>query len=110
MYITIKTSIHNNDVQEYVEMLDEQDREIRALKEYRRIQEELFTIFSEGDEELQLISNIEKARDKYNLKDAQLYKVFNLTRDKLNWLKKSTSLPVHLSLVAKVCVIAVGLP
>lgn len=92
MYIAIKDSIHQNDIQEYVDFIDEQDAEIRQLKEYKRIQEELFDIVFEDDAELKLLSDIENAKLKYGIKDTTACKMFDVTRDKLNWLRKKHQL------------------
>lgn len=92
MYISIKDSIHNNDIQEYVEMLDEQDREIRSLKEYKRIYMELFDAFTEDDEEIKVLSDINKGLNEYKLNDTQICKVFNIQRDRFNRMKKKYNL------------------
>jgi len=87
MYITIKDSIYQNNIQEYVDFIDEQDKEIQLLKEYKRIQEELFSIVREDDVELKLLSEIENTKKTYNLSDEQVCKMFDYTRKKLGRLR-----------------------
>ena len=53
----------DEDIAEYVEMIDEQDRELRRLREYKRIQDELFGIMTENDEELHQVIQAKKMRE-----------------------------------------------
>lgn len=50
----------DEDIAEYVEMIDEQDRELRRLREYKRIQDEIFKAMTGDDEDLH---NVIRARD-----------------------------------------------
>jgi hypothetical protein len=94
MYIAIKDSIHQNDIQEYVDFIDEQDSEIRQLKEYKRIQEELFKIVFEDDAELKLLSDIENAKLSLMLTDEQVCKMFECSRRKLGVLREKYKLTI----------------
>lgn len=92
MYIAIKESIHQNDIQEYIDFIDELDQEIRQLKEYKRIQEELFKIVFEDDAELKLLSDMENAKKNLMLTDEQVCKMFECSRRKLGALREKYKL------------------
>ena len=77
----------DEDIAEYVEMIDEQDRELRRLREYKRIQDELFGIMTEDDEELHQVIQSNKMRE-MGLSDAEICKTLNLTRNRLNYLRR----------------------
>lgn len=77
----------DEDIAEYVEMIDEQDRELRRLREYKRIQDELFGIMTEDDEELHQVIQANKMRE-MGLSDAEICKTLNLTRNRLNYLRR----------------------
>lgn len=94
MYITIKESIHQNNMQEFVDFIDEQDRQIQTLLDYKRIQEELFGIVFAEDEELKLLSDIENAKLKFKLTDEQVCKMFECSRRKLGTLRQKYKLTV----------------
>ena len=94
MYIAIKDSVHENDVHEYVDFIDAQDKQIKELLEYKRIQEELFDIVFEEDVELKLLSDMENAKVKHNLSDVQICKMFDCTRRKLQTLRDRFQLTV----------------
>lgn len=94
MYITIKDSIHKNDIQEYVDFIEKQDRQIRELLEYKRLQEELFGIVFEDDKELKLLSDIENAKLKHDLTDVQVCSMFDCSRRKLQTLRDKYRLVV----------------
>ena len=81
----------DEDIAEYVEMIDEQDREIRQLKEYKRIQEELFKIMTKDDEGLH---HFIQARDMkaMGLTDVEICKTLGIKRDRLNYLRKTVEL------------------
>lgn len=81
----------DEDIAEYVEMIDEQDRELRRLREYKRIQEELFGIMTKGDEELHQVIQAKKMKE-MGLSDTEVCKVLNIKRDRLNYLRKKIEL------------------
>ena len=81
----------DEDIAEYVEMIDEQDRELRRLREYKRIQDELFGIMTENDEELHQVIQAKKMREG-GLSDTEVCKVLNIKRDRLNYLRKKIEL------------------
>ena len=79
------------DIAEYVEMIDEQDRELRKLREYKRIQEEMFKAMNSDDEDLY---SVIQARDMkaMGMTDTEICNVLNITRNKLNYLRKKIEL------------------
>ena len=81
----------DEDIAEYVEMIDEQDRELRRLREYKRIQEELFKAMTSDDEDLY---SVIQARDMkaMGMTDTEICNVLNIKRDKLNYLRKKIEL------------------
>lgn len=81
----------DEDIAEYVEMIDEQDRELRKLREYKRIQEELFGVMTSDDEDLHKII---QARDMkaMGVTDVEICKILGIKRDKLNYLRKKIEL------------------
>ena len=81
----------DEDIAEYVEMIDEQDRELRRLREYKRIQEELYKAMTSDDEDLY---SVIQARDMkaMGMTDTEICTVLNIKRDKLNYLRKKIEL------------------
>ena len=81
----------DEDIAEYVEMIDEQDRELRRLREYKRIQEELFKAMTSDDKDLY---SVIQARDMkaMGMTDTEICTVLNIKRDKLNYLRKKIEL------------------
>lgn len=81
----------DEDIAEYVEMIDEQDRELRRLREYKRIQEELFKAMTSDDEDLY---SVIQARDMkaMGMTDTEICTVLNIKRDNLNYLRKKIEL------------------
>ena len=69
----------DEDIAEYVEMIDEQDRELRRLREYKRIQEELFKAMTSDDEDLY---SVIQARDMkaMGMTDTEICTVLNIKR------------------------------
>ena len=90
--ITLFSNFYTDeDVAEYVEMIDEQDRELRRLREYKRIQEELFGIMTENDEELHQVIQAKKMKE-MGLSESEVCKLLNITRNRLNYLRRKVKL------------------
>lgn len=90
--ITLFSNFYTDeDIAEYVEMIDEQDRELRRLREYKRIQEELFKAMTSDDEDLY---SVIQARDMkaMGMTDTEICTVLNIPRNKLNYLRKKIEL------------------
>ena len=81
----------DEDIAEYVEMIDEQDRELRRLREYKRIQDEMFKAMTGDDEALH---NVIRARDMkaMGMTDTEICTALKIKRDKLNYLRKKIEL------------------
>lgn len=81
----------DEDIAEYVEMIDEQDRELRRLREYKRIQDEIFKAMTSDDEDLH---NVIQARDMkaMGMTDTEICTALKIKRDKLNYLRKKIEL------------------
>ena len=81
----------DEDIAEYVEMIDEQDRELRRLREYKRIQDEIFKAITSDDEDLH---NVIRARDMkaMGMTDTEICTALKIKRDKLNYLRKKIEL------------------
>ncbi len=90
--ITLFSNFYTDeDIAEYVEMIDDQDRELRRLRKYKRIQEELFKAMTSDDEDLH---NVIQARDMktMGMADTEICTALNIKRDKLNYLRKKIEL------------------
>lgn len=81
----------DEDIAEYVEMIDEQARELRRLREYKRIQDEIFKAMTSDDEDLH---NVIRARDMkaMGMTDTEICTALKIKRDKLNYLRKKIEL------------------
>ena len=90
--ITLFSNFYTDeDIAEYVEMIDEQDRELRRLREYKRIQDEIFKAMTSDDEDLH---NVIQARDMkaMGMTDTEICTALKIKRDKLNYLRKKIEL------------------
>jgi hypothetical protein len=94
MYVSIMQSISQNNIQEYVEQIDELDKQVRALLEYKRVQEELFMLCFTDDAQMKRLSDIEQAKLRFNLTDNQAASMFDCDRTTLNNLRKKFKLQV----------------
>lgn len=87
--VAIRTEFYTEeDVQELTDMVDELDRENRKLREYKRIQDELFSIMTSGDEDLHKFIQSKKMKD-MGCTDSEICKALNINRNKLNYLRKT---------------------
>ncbi len=90
--ITLFSNFYTDeDIAEYVQMIDEQDRELRKLREYKRIQDELFKVLTKDDEELDLVMQAKHMKEG-GLSETEICKVLNVKRDRLNYLRKKIQL------------------
>lgn len=87
--VAIRTEFYTEeDVQELTDMVDELDRENRKLREYKRIQDELFGIMTSGDEDLHNFIQSKKMKG-MGCTDTEICKALNINRNKLNYLRKT---------------------
>lgn len=93
MYCTILRSetYTIDEVQEYVVMIDELDRENRQLKDYKRIHDEMFGVLSENDKELNIVLKANKMKES-GFTDKDICKVLNISRTQLNYARKKVHL------------------
>lgn len=90
--ITLFSNFYTDeDIAEYVQMIDEQDRELRKLREYKRIQDELFGVMTKDDEELEQVMQAKHMKES-GLSETEICKVLNVKRDRLNYLRKKIQL------------------
>lgn len=94
MYASIIQHFYENDIQWYADEIDRQDKEIRQLKEYKRIQEELFEVCFSDDADQKLVSDAMQMKSKYNMKDEEIAKIFKISRSKLNRLREKYPLEI----------------
>lgn len=102
MYIKIIREIQENDIQDLVDDIDRLDKEVRTLKDYKRIQEELFTIAFKDDVEQKLLSDIETAKLVHGLSDDEAIKMFNCTRRRLSTLRSKYNLEITMLVDGKI--------
>ena len=76
-----------DDIQEYADMIDAQDKEIRQLQEYKRIYNEMFEVLQQDDEDSGTMLRAKQMKDK-GLTDSEICKILGITRNKLNYLRK----------------------
>lgn len=93
LYFTVLFSnfYTNEDIQEYVEMIDQQDKEIRQLQEYKRIYNDMFEVITEDDEELGQQKKAKQMKDS-GFTDTEICKVLGFNRNRLNYLRRKDSL------------------
>lgn len=76
-----------DDLQEYADMIDAQDKEIRQLQEYKRIYNEMFEVLQQGDEEAGIVLRAKQMKEK-GFTDAEVCKILGVDRDRLKYLRK----------------------
>jgi predicted house-cleaning noncanonical NTP pyrophosphatase (MazG superfamily) len=84
MYISIMKSnfYTKDDLQELTDTIDEQDKEIRQLTEYKRVYEEIFGVLQQGDEDLMIYRKY-KTLKQGSFSDTEIAKTLNVSRSKL---------------------------
>lgn len=89
MYVLIMRAelYTKEDIVEYTTMIDELDKEVRELREYKRIYNEMFDVLTNDDEELGNIRKSIKMKEQ-GLTDIEICKVLNIKRNTLNYLRK----------------------
>ena len=86
--VAIRTEFYTEeDVQELTDMVDELDRENRKLREYKRIQDELFGIMTEADESVVIVRQANKLKS-LGLTDKEICTTLNIDRNKLNYARR----------------------
>ena len=92
--VAFKSSFYTeDDIIEYTQMIDEQDLEIRKLKEYKRIVDELFGAMTSNDTDFWHAVKASKMKD-IGCSDTEICKVLDINRNKLNYIRKKIALEV----------------
>ena len=92
--VAFKSSFYTeDDIIEYTQMIDEQDLEIRKLKEYKRIVDELFGAMTSDDTDFWHAVKASKMKD-MGCSDTEICKVLDINRNKLNYIRKKIALEV----------------
>jgi polyhydroxyalkanoate synthesis regulator phasin len=89
MYVLIMRAelYTKEDIAEYTTMIDELDKEVRELREYKRIYNEMFDVLTQDDIESGLVLRAKQMKEQ-GMTDVEICKVFNITRNRLNFLRK----------------------
>ena len=92
--VAFKSSFYTeDDIIEYTQMIDEQDLEIRKLKEYKRIVDELFGAMTSDDTDFWHAVKASKMKE-IGCSDTEICKVLDINRNKLNYIRKKIALEV----------------
>ena len=92
--VAFKSSFYTEDyIIEYTQMIDEQDLEIRKLKEYKRIVDELFGAMTSDDTDFWHAVKASKMKE-MGCSDTEICKVLDINRNKLNYIRKKIALEV----------------
>lgn len=90
--VAFKSSFYTeDDIIEYTQMIDEQDLEIRKLKEYKRIVDELFGAMTSDDTDFWHAVKASKMKE-MGCSDTEICKVLDINRNKLNYIRKKIAL------------------
>lgn len=88
-----QVAIDNKETDQYIDsLLIEIEEKDKLLAQRKRVIDEICSVYSEGDSDIELLRNIESAKKEHNLSDTQAAKMFGISRTKLNALRKSTVL------------------
>lgn len=89
MYVLIMRAelYTKEDIVEYTTMIDELDKEVRELREYKRIYIEMFDVLTQDDVESGLVLRAKQMKER-GMTDTEICKVFDITRNRLNFLRK----------------------
>ena len=93
MYLTILHSelYSIEDVQTYVDMINELEDQVRELMEYKRQCDEIYGVMSGEDEHLSVV-RISTRLKELGMTDSDTAKVLGISRDKLNYAKRKVTL------------------
>jgi polyhydroxyalkanoate synthesis regulator phasin len=89
MYVLIMRAelYTKEDIVEYTTMIDELDKEVRELREYKRIYNEMFDVLTQDDVESGLVLRAKQMKEQ-GMTDEEVCKVFNIDRNRLKYLRK----------------------
>ena len=85
-------AIDNKDTDQYIDsLLLEIEAKDKLLGERKRVIDELLSVYSESDSDIDKLRNIENAKTEHNLSDEQAAKMFGLSRKQLRLLRERIS-------------------
>ena len=88
-----QVAIDNKETDQYIDdLLLEIEAKDKLLAERKRVIDEICSVYSEGDSDIELLRNIESAKKEHNLSDTQAAKAFGISRTKLTALRESIDL------------------
>lgn len=83
-------AIDNKEVDSYIDsILIENEKLHKESAERKRVIDELLSVYSESDSDIDKLHNIESAKAEHNLSDTQAAKMFGISRTKLTALRES---------------------
>ena len=88
-----QVAIDNKETDQYIDsLLIEIEEKDKLLAQRKRVIDEIYSVYSEGDSDIELLRNIESAKKEHNLSDTQAAKAFGISRTKLTALRESIDL------------------
>ena len=88
-----QVAIDNKETDQYIDdLLLEIEAKDKLLAERKRVIDEICSVYSEGDSDIELLRNIERAKKEHNLSDTQAAKMFGISRKKLLTLRDKIDL------------------
>ena len=83
-------AIDNKEVDSYIDSILIENEELhKESAERKRVIDELLSVYSESDSDIDKLHNIESAKAEHNLSDTQAAKMFGISRTKLTALRES---------------------
>ena len=88
-----QVAIDNKETDQYIDsLLIEIEEKDELLAQRKRVIDEIYSVYSESDSDIDTLRNIESAKKEHNLSDTQAAKMFGISRTKLTALRKSIDL------------------
>ena len=85
-----QVAIDNKETDLYIDsLLLEIEQKDKLLAERKRVIDSIVSVYSESDNDIDVLRNIENAKAEHNLSDTQAAKMFGISRTKLTALRKS---------------------
>jgi hypothetical protein len=88
-----QVAIDNKETDQYIDsLLLEIEEKDKLLAQRKRVIDEIYSVYSESDSDIDTLRNIESAKKEHNLSDTQAAKMFGISRTKLTALRESIDL------------------
>lgn len=98
-------ALDNKETDQYIDsLLIEIEEKDKLLAQRKRVIDEICSVYSEGDSDIELLRNIESAKKEHNLSDTEAAKVFGCSRKKLLTLRNKIDLNASPAVDSPVCV------